>query len=245
MRLKNYTDYSDDQIREIIRFCRPPGIGNFDVRVSNYAYGICRGRAYPEGSGLHDSAHPFVVVSITPDESKFPYFDTYAQNGYLPHLMLTRVEGLVYTISHELRHLWQKRHGRGRRVWGSRRGGFSERDCDAYAIRKIREWRRKHLVVDVAARFDVLERGKPQQQQPDDHAVVVKKSTKNPEIIDVQIALLTARKKKWEMKLKRAHTAIKKIERKIKRLEKKKVKRNEGPVRSHSGKLKSATKLRV
>jgi hypothetical protein len=38
--------------------------------------------------------------------------------------------------------------------------------------------------------------------------------------IDAKVAELIARRKKWQTKLKRAHTAIKKLERKIQRLEK-------------------------
>jgi hypothetical protein len=65
------------------------------------------------------------------------------RKGYLPRPALgNRTEALVYVLAHELRHLWQGRVHRGRRVWGSR-GQYSERDADAYAIHKLREWRRR------------------------------------------------------------------------------------------------------
>lgn len=63
--------------------------------------------------------------------------------GYLPRPAVSgRLEMLVYLMAHELRHLWQARVPRGRRVWGAR-GQFSERDACAYGIQKVRAWRRK------------------------------------------------------------------------------------------------------
>jgi hypothetical protein len=44
--------------------------------------------------------------------------------------------------------------------------------------------------------------------------------------IDVEIAELIKRKKKWETKLKRATTAIKEIDKKMRHLEKKKTERS-------------------
>lgn len=64
------------------------------------------------------------------------------RGGYLPRPALgNQIEGLVFVIAHELRHLWQARVPRGRRVWNAR-GQFSERDADAYAYRMLRAWRR-------------------------------------------------------------------------------------------------------
>ena len=66
--------------------------------------------------------------------------------GYIDSLILSREEGLVHILAHELRHLWQKNHPKKRgRVWGAR-GQYSDRDADAYAIRKMREWRKIHAV---------------------------------------------------------------------------------------------------
>jgi hypothetical protein len=233
MRLKNYTDYPDDEIREIIRFCRPPGIGNFDVRVSNSTTSMFTGAAYPEGSGYHDSANPFVVVRITPDEGKFPYLSmpTKKGGGYLRYLVLTRTEALIHMLAHELRHLWQEKHpGKRGRVWGSR-GRSSDRDCDAYAIRKTREWRRMHspslTAHDGKALFHILEQGKPDERQLLQQLEKEEQKKSNNrkaelEIIDAKLALEIAHKKRLETKVKRLLTAIKKRQCKIKRLEKKK-----------------------
>jgi hypothetical protein len=57
---------------------------------------------------------------------------------------LSREEAFVHMIAHELRHIWHKKIPKGYRVWGAR-GLYSDRDADAYAIRKVREWRRRSM----------------------------------------------------------------------------------------------------
>jgi len=141
MRLKNYTNIPTERIREMIKFVRPSGISNFDVRVSNCTSGY-RGKSYSEGSGYHDTADPFIVTSIPKTESMFPHYEDHSKPGYINTLILSTEEALVHLIAHELRHLWQSKH-KGHRVWGSR-GKFSERDADAYAIRMTRKWRREN-----------------------------------------------------------------------------------------------------
>ena len=142
MRLKNHTDIPTEQIRELIRAVRPSGISNFDVRVSNFNGPTGRGRAYWAGSGFHDRADPFIVVSVAP-ASKFKRQIYKGHKGYLPHVWGSRMEVLVHLIAHELRHLWQAKHSHGK-VWGAR-GKFSERDADAYALRMLRKFRRGEL----------------------------------------------------------------------------------------------------
>lgn len=66
----------------------------------------------------------------------------YGSGGYISQLILSREESLISVIAHELRHLWQVNHKKGR-VWGSR-GQFSDRDVDYYAINRIKAWRRLH-----------------------------------------------------------------------------------------------------
>lgn len=70
------------------------------------------------------------------------------RNGYLPILLLSREEDFIHVIAHELRHQWQ--HGRPLKslyVWGAKTKSTNrskETDADAYAIKKVREWRRTH-----------------------------------------------------------------------------------------------------
>ena len=66
----------------------------------------------------------------------------FATKGYLSSLNFTWQETMIHLIAHELRHLWQQRIPKGRRVWGAR-GQYSERDADAYAIQVVRRWRRR------------------------------------------------------------------------------------------------------
>ena len=68
--------------------------------------------------------------------------DPKARGGYINHISLSREEELLCTLAHEFRHFWQSNHKTKRgKVWGAR-GVFSERDACAYAIRKMREWRK-------------------------------------------------------------------------------------------------------
>jgi hypothetical protein len=64
-----------------------------------------------------------------------------SSRGYLNNLVLSVEEALVHSLAHEFRHMWQWYYPSEKRSWGSK-GRFSERDADAYAIRKVREWRR-------------------------------------------------------------------------------------------------------
>lgn len=137
MRLKNYTDIDTEYIRQLIAAVRPSGISGFDVRVSNGQE--FRGRAYGNGSGYHDTAAPFIVCAIP----KYQHLITRGRGAYLSIAMGSRIEMLVVLLAHELRHLWQAKHTRGK-VWGSK-GRFSERDADAYALRMLRKFRRGEI----------------------------------------------------------------------------------------------------
>jgi hypothetical protein len=67
-----------------------------------------------------------------------------SRGGYIDTLLLSREEAFIHVLAHEFRHYWQKTHRTKRgKVWGAR-GQYSNRDADAYAIRKTREWRRLH-----------------------------------------------------------------------------------------------------
>lgn len=161
MQIKNSTKIPNELVREIIRFARPPGIGNFDVMAKNAKCGSpFKGRAYTGGSSYHHSRRPFVVVSTAEQEGvsrsrRLPVYPrvlrTY-QYGQLKgrrYYLADRIECFVYVAAHELRHLWQAQAPRGSKrrgmTWGSR-GRFSEVDTDSYAIRKLREWRRRKEV---------------------------------------------------------------------------------------------------
>lgn len=155
MRLVNYTPVETELLRKIIRFARPSGIGNFDITFKNAgAHRGFSGYCYHHGSVYHCESirsqgkargwSPLITIKIPRDgEIAYPHITDFSKShgGYLRSVQFTKNEDIVHLVAHELRHLWQAKVPRGRRVWGAR-GQFSERDADAYAIRKVREWRR-------------------------------------------------------------------------------------------------------
>lgn len=144
MRLRNTSGIDNDLARKIINFVLPSGLSKFDVMLKMCS-GLYGGMAYYKGSGYHMSADPFVTVRIGPSKL-FPYNETKKQPGYIPvGWIYNRTEAMVLVLAHELRHLWQDKVKKGHRVWGAR-GQFSERDADAYAIGKLRQWRREYGV---------------------------------------------------------------------------------------------------
>lgn len=203
MRIKNYTSFSEDKIREIIQFVRPNKLptSNFDVKVTNTCNKYCgvfyeKGGYAKKGIGS-DPSRPLIIARVTAKEGGFPiredncprrrvdlYYEKYDESmgiwkvvhswtdlrisksyfarrskenrekgklhdwekstGYIDSLILSREEALVHVLSHEIRHFWETNHlGKRGKVWGAR-GKSSERDADAYAIKKTREWRRLH-----------------------------------------------------------------------------------------------------
>ena len=82
----------------------------------------------------------------------------FSNGGYITSIELSREESLVNNLAHELRHYWQMNHiGKRGKVWGAR-GKFSERDADAYAIRRTREWRLLHNQPQ-AVNWNLIEEG--------------------------------------------------------------------------------------
>ena len=140
MQLTNTTSIPNEKLRLIIRTVRPSGISNFDLMIKNSEGNNCCGRCYTRGSSYHYSTKPFIVIRIPKKQGNYPY-TTYGGEGYIPFIILNKIEDVLYVIAHELRHIWQSKIKKGYRVWGAR-GQFSERDADAYAIRKVREYRR-------------------------------------------------------------------------------------------------------
>lgn len=131
--IHNTAGFDDTFVREVLRFVTPPGVTNYHLRLtateSRYRGWAC---------------YTTWLVTLRVGAARhFPCKGgwTHPGKGYLPAPWLaSRDEALVYLAAHELRHLWQYRIPRGRRVWGAR-GQFSERDADAYAIKMLRAWR--------------------------------------------------------------------------------------------------------
>jgi len=143
VKLVNKTNLPNTLIREVIRNVRPPGIEIKEIEVGNCKH-AGNGVAYRKRLRI-----------------KLPRKDSQARavwkpkGAYLGMAIGNRMEALVMLLAHELRHLWQaqgpvpkklteKRKPRKGMVWGAR-GVGSERDADAYAIHKLRQWRRGEL----------------------------------------------------------------------------------------------------
>ena len=125
--------FTKEEVQEVIRFVRPSGISKFTVNVKRTRYQCASGRAY------YSRWHPRILFKV--GALRFPYTTT-SRGAYLGVKLFNIEEVLVFIIAHELRHLWQMKHPKGYRVWGAK-GQYSERDADAYALHKLREWRRK------------------------------------------------------------------------------------------------------
>lgn len=154
MRIRNNTSFERAEIQAAIRFVKPTGVSGFDVWIKSGR--THRGVAYCEGNtrrssrgnftdrpGQRTTRTPYVLVTIPPkpDRPGKIRVKWIEWKGYLGGVCYNRAEALVYLLAHELRHLWHAKGKRGRRVWGAR-GKYSERDADAYAIGKLRHWRR-------------------------------------------------------------------------------------------------------
>jgi hypothetical protein len=108
--------------------------------------------------------HTCIEVNISRNENEFPVCEEGGHKEeysdyYLPALILSREEALILGLAHELRHLWQANNIYNKRgmAWGANPKGSSDTDADAYAIRKMREWRKIHTPTELyPANCDIL-----------------------------------------------------------------------------------------
>lgn len=164
MKLTNHTSVPDGLLRAIVRFVCPSGVTGYDITFKNSGDGFLTGWAYTYGTAYHQrggKCPPLITISVPkwygPDGNprRGQWLGIQGRNprrilgrqrqacrGYMPGECWTDHESLVNIIAHEMRHLWQRKVKRGRRVWGAR-GQMSERDADAYAIHLTRQWRRR------------------------------------------------------------------------------------------------------
>jgi hypothetical protein len=178
--LKNTTKYTDNEIAEILQFSIPLSMPDFDATITKRFRDHFRGSCYPSGCWLHEvNPHkPLIIVRTSENEKDFPYWIERGDNlkkakrrsttaetnassarknnrirhGYISTLLRSSQECLLYVIAHELRHLYQAKN-KVDWVYGSRGRKSSERDADAYAISKVREWRRKNMTKEAEQAF--------------------------------------------------------------------------------------------
>jgi hypothetical protein len=135
LKIKNTTKIPDALIQQIAEAVAPPGtLAGLTINVRNKRRGW-------HGWSYHGKR--LIAISMCSTDVSARHV-TKGGNGYLPMCIGSRVEALVVIIAHELRHQWQNRVPRGRRVWGAR-GQHSERDADAYALGMLRKFRRGEL----------------------------------------------------------------------------------------------------
>lgn len=151
MRIKNTSDVPMEVIRDIIRLVRPPGIGGFHV-IATKCSGSWRGCANGRGVTIRFDATRaykpkrlwmYQYGQLRPNWSKpDPVTGRIYQLKGRRYYVSGFLESLIYLMAHELMHVRQGQKGglRGR-VWGAR-GRYSEIETEAYAIRKLREWRK-------------------------------------------------------------------------------------------------------
>ena len=167
MKLINKTNYSREYLFKIIKFCRP---ANFKMRnIAKMEFLLSK-----SSGGNASITVPWqteIRIRVAKNGIKYPWFRDYTRQkrelrtymtfengdnnptfhhyysspnkGYLSCLLLSEEEWLVHIVAHEIRHSFQANNPKGRRVWGGRKGQ-SERDCDAFAINKVRKWRQLH-----------------------------------------------------------------------------------------------------
>jgi hypothetical protein len=146
LKIKNTTKIPDALIQQIAEAVAPPDtLAGLTINVRNKRRGW-------HGWSYHNQRLIAITMCVTDAGARHV---TKGGNGYLPMCIGSRVEALVVIIAHELRHQWQNRVPRGRRVWGAR-GQHSERDADAYALGMLRKFRRGEL-----GTFPALTDGEP------------------------------------------------------------------------------------
>lgn len=150
MKIENDTSYSKAEIRRFVAMARPPGTRINLIVVRNSKPG--RG-----GKGFaYTGANRCKIKVWIPRKHSIMCRDIWPpRKAYLGMAIGSRDETLLMLLAHELRHLWQGQ-GTGNRsrtekprprkgmVWGAK-GRYSERDADAWALHKVRQYRRGEL----------------------------------------------------------------------------------------------------
>jgi hypothetical protein len=108
MRIRNYTDFPVDKIRDIIKFVKPNGLStsNFDIKVTNASHNHC-GVFYEKGGystkpkAMGTADRPLIIARITKNENEYPHFTEYQR---------TRRVTLYWDQYNERKEKWQIWH---------------------------------------------------------------------------------------------------------------------------------------
>jgi hypothetical protein len=134
VKLTNATAIDTEWLRAMTLAVVPSGVTRYDA--------VFRQSVRGGGNGLAKPWARAILVKVDCGD-QYPH-KRGAHGAYLGWTVYTVYELAVYLTAHELRHLWQAKHPKGCRVWGSR-GQYSERDASAYGIQMVRRYRRGEL----------------------------------------------------------------------------------------------------
>lgn len=205
LKIINETKIPTKRLREIVRFAAPPGKWTAEIR---YAYG-------KNAHGVAGSRR--CTIWIPKRRHRYP-MRFRKGGGYLGTVCYSLDEVLVDLTAHELRHCQRSQMKvRILRPYRGRRKGRagSEGDCDMYALRKLRAWRRlgipapdaRLVIPRILPRPEQAREALPAPAPADSTAVQI-------------IAKLERRRKLWLTKQKRANTVLRHINSRLKRLRK-------------------------
>lgn len=202
--IRNETKVPDALLREIVAFAKPPGKWLADLRV-----------AHGNNHGVASRWRATVWIRPACWTGWRRPVKWAKGGGYQGNVVFGQAEALVDLIAHELRHC-QRGHQSVRqfRPRGGRRRGraASEADCDIYAKRMLRRWRRRGIPA-ANARLAIPRRPKPAPPKPS-------AAEEGERAVACERAKLLASRKRWLARAKRTITALGKIEKRLARLEK-------------------------
>jgi|SRR5437016_2890576 len=123
IRIKNKTAYDNHFIRNVMAFVRPPNINDFHFTIKY-------GKTFSGFYYLH-----FNRIWVSLGKASYPCLrnEEPRKGGHIQNiLILSEEEYLMFLTAHELFHLFLRNTKRPQ----------SENACDAYALRKMREYRK-------------------------------------------------------------------------------------------------------
>jgi hypothetical protein len=137
MEIINESNFSDEKLKRVIRFCRPRSVDIKEIIFRNskkffYGYFLSDSCRIVVGIGPC-TLYPLLVERVKKDR-KLGY-----QSGFW---LKSKEEALVYCVAHELKHLSQLDDpaiNSGKK----KRHKFPEDDADAFALKKLENWRKK------------------------------------------------------------------------------------------------------
>lgn len=139
-RIDGFPGLDAKMTKKVLKYVTPVGLPPFDLAV----YSISNEEALSPSCKVEFVSSRAMIEVYTPEggwDWKRPLTIHNNSNGHFPVKVFSFYESLVYLIAHGVRHVWQSKHCRGRRVWGAK-GQFSDRDACAYGLHMLRCWRR-------------------------------------------------------------------------------------------------------